>query len=152
MRKEDKSWVSVGDLRAALLEHLAPEQSAAAEEFPGCVFVLCVSRFLNDVIVSDVDIIVLLMVSMLLVIMLFCGVYMVYTCHRRYENGLVVIMLLCVVYMVYTCHRRYENRFFSRTDWQEGGASAAAAAPASAATSVQADLSEDCGSGALVVY
>ena len=47
VRKQDNlSWMSVGDLRAALLEHLAPERSAAAEEFPGCVFVLCVSCFL----------------------------------------------------------------------------------------------------------
>ena len=65
---------------------------------------------------------------------------------------LVVIMLFCGVYIVYTCHRRCENGFFSRIEWQEDGASAAAAAPASAATSVQAELSEDCGSSALVVY
>ena len=54
-------------------------------------------------IVSDVVIIVFLMVSMLLVIVLFCGVYVVYTCHRRYENGLISrhYVVLCGLYGLY---------------------------------------------------
>ena len=32
VKNEDKVWISVGELRAALLEHLAPERAAASEE------------------------------------------------------------------------------------------------------------------------
>ena len=41
------TWLSVGELRAALLEHLAPQRSAAPEEF--AVFFYCfVFRFFNS--------------------------------------------------------------------------------------------------------
>ena len=38
VRKEDKAWMPVGDLRAALLEHLAPERSAVALEITWYLF------------------------------------------------------------------------------------------------------------------
>ena len=32
VKREDNAWMSVGELRAALLEHLAPERSAVPSE------------------------------------------------------------------------------------------------------------------------
>ena len=40
VRRDDKAWMSAGELREALVLHLAPERSSAPEEFTG-LFLFC---------------------------------------------------------------------------------------------------------------
>ena len=53
VRNEAKVWIAVGDLRAALLEHLAPEGAAASEELAWYRlfwFFICVGEYIVTII------------------------------------------------------------------------------------------------------
>ena len=84
-RTEDKAWVPVGELRKAVLEHLAPERNTVPSELARHLLSLFFFGGLFYNVTQLVNmmcfvIIVFIMFSMFFVFMLFCGLYSVY-CH-----------------------------------------------------------------------